>query len=593
MIHSTQDTSLTPPDPPDRLPRLGLAPAGLELAARAGDSPFLIGGDRVTVTGPQRMPVGAVRIDGRLVATDVSASMGRPANLGLSPGRLRREWVGGSGSSLETVVASPTLPLVAIQWASNARPPLIVSLTLLPDAGPLRYWAEGGSIVATPNSAADQRSVITLYPPEGDWSVEAAHGGGLRVTTRTAESGLVTLLVTSGSQAEVAAAQKAAEHLDAHERLSADFRPDGGLTLSSGVSEIDDGVVWARARLAVGLTGSPSSYSHRSDPSSVLWSGLGALAAGDSRSARKAITAMGELATWPYGALLAGRLALLTGDPGPARQVAEFISDRGAPSDDLTPEDRSFGRVALGAVADGLRHSAADQLIAEVRRAEKGLTTDRRGRQLPMIDASAMQPDVGTWLEGALAGGAQTRVPSVSGLAPVISAWGQSGSDPDAAWVAWRSELSRGLREGAAGPGTWDRWDPRSLGTPIAGAILATLVHGFLGVAPDAPVGRIRIGPRFPRHLTALRALGLAVGDAEIELSYERVSSRHVFTLLPQKGRVPPVVVFEPEVHGRITKVLVDGLAADLETSPVEGGRTKVSAQIPVDSRRTVEVETE
>jgi hypothetical protein len=189
----------------------------LELSTSTGDSPFLIGGDRVTVTGPQRAPVAAVVIDGRLAATGVSASLGRPANFAVAPGRLRREWVGASGSSMETIIASPTLPLAAIQWARPEGAPLVVSLTLLPGTEPLLYHAVGGSIIAIRPDAPDQQVLITLCPLGGEWSVEEVTGGGLHITTQMDGAEPVTLLVTAGSHGDLAAALKAAPHLEAHE----------------------------------------------------------------------------------------------------------------------------------------------------------------------------------------------------------------------------------------------------------------------------------------------------------------------------------------------------------------------------------------
>jgi hypothetical protein len=83
------------------------------------------------------------------------------------------------------------------------------------------------------------------------------------------------------------------------------------------------------------------------------------------------------------------------------------------------------------------------------------------------------------------------------------------------------------------------------------------------------------------------------IADAEIALSYERNESSHSFTLEPQRARVPPVVVFQPELPGRITRIRIDGTKADLHISSVDGGRSRMDVQIPVDTHRTVEIETE
>jgi hypothetical protein len=64
------------------------------------------------------------------------------------------------------------------------------------------------------------------------------------------------------------------------------------------------------------------------------------------------------------------------------------------------------------------------------------------------------------------------------------------------------------------------------------------------------------------------------------------------YTLEPATAAVPPSVVFEPAVPGRVREVRVDGRPAQLDTRQ-DGDRTIVPLQIPVDAPRTVEIVTD
>ena len=74
-------------------------------------------------------------------------------------------------------------------------------------------------------------------------------------------------------------------------------------------------------------------------------------------------------------------------------------------------------------------------------------------------------------------------------------------------------------------------------------------------------------------------------------MEYERSGAISRFTLLPEIAAVPPLVVFEPTVHGRIREVRIDGEIADLEPHSA-GPMTVVPVQIPLDAPRTIELVT-
>jgi len=119
------------------------------------------------------------------------------------------------------------------------------------------------------------------------------------------------------------------------------------------------------------------------------------------------------------------------------------------------------------------------------------------------------------------------------------------------------------------------------------------MAYGILGLAPDAPSGRIHIAPSFPAHIRAFAARGIRLGDTRIDLEYRKEGGRHRFELSPTEGRVPATVLFEPSLPGdRPGTTYIDGQPTDLATVR-EGNRLRIQVQLPLDGRRTVEVEGE
>jgi len=178
--------------------------------------------------------------------------------------------------------------------------------------------------------------------------------------------------------------------------------------------------------------------------------------------------------------------------------------------------------------------------------------------------------------------------PDPSG-AEALGGWTQlRRGEIDEGYRTWRNALTAGLLGGPSGRGSWD---PEGIGAPGAGHVLCGLAHGILGLAPDAPSGRIHIAPSFPAHLGAFTIRGIRLGDARIDLDYRREGGRHRFELSPTEGRVPATVIFEPSLPGvRPGTTYVDGQPAEL--APVnEGDRLRFGVQLPLDGRRTVEVE--
>jgi hypothetical protein len=258
-------------------------------------------------------------------------------------------------------------------------------------------------------------------------------------------------------------------------------------------------------------------------------------------------------------------------------------------------DERELRPFAGRALADALLHAMPDDMLESLRRP----ISKRAGtsRSLPMMGTASPEAAWAAWLEGLLAG--KPRHPVPRGPSPDIvslrRATASFAVDPDAAWGEWRRSLGAGLAFGPGGPATWDDEADDEADDGLDGSrtaeILLALVHGLLGLAHDAPAGRLTIAPRLPTHLTAFSVRGITLGEASMRLGYERSGQNHVFTLAPELAAVPPLIVFEPTVVGSVVEIRIDGALADLDVHRVEG-LSLVPVQLPLDGPRRVEIRT-
>lgn len=540
-------------------------------AGPAGSAPFLLEGERIAVVGTEREGARAFWAGGRLAAAELETDAGSGVNVVVAPASLRRELLGRGMSRLEVSLAAPTLPLAAIQWCppqpARRTAALGLGLTLLPGCREVRYHVQGEGVRAV-GSHPDEGDLcvdLRVHPAPEEWRVREAGSRGIRVDAATSGAGPVTLLLAAGTAEAAARAMEAAPHLAAHEALSArDADPASleTLTTSTGIADVDHGVVWATARVRGSLLrGSPGTAD------ALFWSGLGALAIGDAAAAARALAALPHDA---FSTILAARLTLLTGDPAPALDAQRLLDlprleSGGAISD---REARGLWRLALETLADALRFAAADGDVQALRRAAE--IHERSGKvvRLPMA-GGPIHPTPADRLRALLA----------------------EATDPDAAWTSWRTTLGRGMAGGATCRGAWDPLTPPPGPAREAGRLLCGLAHGLLGLAPDAPSGRIRIAPALPSHLTAFAADGIRVGDTTLSLRYERDGRRHRFTLDPARGRTPVTAVLEPSLPtAGVASARVDEAPAELDRA-ASGRRTRTRVQLVLDAPRTLEID--
>ncbi len=572
------DTGLTLPDISHPPPMLKGAEGLLALPGPAGPGPFLVEAGDVQITGSERDGVERVRIGSVDVLTDLATGEGAAANVLATPGGLRRECIGPLGSTQEIVLLPGTGSTAAVQWQTGQPEERAFSIrfTLAPGMSAVSYRTGEQTLVVKAGSPDSEAHAVVLDPPPTSWTAVEAEGGGLEigVETTVAKSRPVTLLVATTSKR---GAQPGAvlRHLDLHEiRAHAPLEPDeAGVRLATGVADLDHGLGWLTARIR------SCSALDATDPDELLWWGLGALASAQHEAAERVHDRLlAQDPFGPQGALLAARIALTTGHTSRARTTADSL-------DSLHPQG-PLAAAAWSALADALRYAAPEQRIQRLRDASAAAAARARGLGLPMVGRAEGPDPLPVWLATAIARCQKGDHRAAADTALIGSL---ARSDPES-YGRWRIRVAEGLAAGPAGRGTWD---PAGGSAANTGALACGLIHGMLGWDSDAPVGRLTLAPRLPRHVTTFSVQGLHVGDAQVTLDYSRQDDHlHEWVLTPTAGRVPPTLVFRPELAASdVASVTVDGAAAELDIEKTRD-RVALSAQIPLDRPRTVRVAT-
>ncbi len=337
-----------------------------------------------------------------------------------------------------------------------------------------------------------------------------------------------------------------------------EIRIDGVLLVGveRGLSAIDDAasaLAEGSAAEALFLAGFSDRRPRFLDGSSLVELGLGALAGGNHEVARATLEAAARTPTAAPLALLylAARVPLSTAD---AAVLVPFANVLGEAAKSLRPSEptawfpgsaRTLG-LLLGALEPlGLRR-LEDALRIELRRIE---TAGPAGRGMLPVAAAPQSR------EGELGSpGADARLPSASGFA---------------------------LRQ-VMGTGPL-----RSL---HAARLIRSWMERELGIAADAPFGRIRIAPRLRDSWEALEVSGIRVGDATIRLDCTRHEHGFELFLTQQEGRLPLNVVFAPRLPLRsVARVEIGGAEAEVGLSS-EGGATRIECQFPLDPSRDLRV---
>jgi hypothetical protein len=261
--------------------------------------------------------------------------------------------------------------------------------------------------------------------------------------------------------------------------------------------------------------------------------------------------------------------------------------------------------LALGELAEAWESAGQKARAAELRALAERVSPGSGGgsRRLPVVGAptQATREDelVAALLRPEVKGFYHApSTPPASRVESALRAWAMCrAGDSEAGYLALREHFDAGFESG------WGVWseavgaaDARgaSLGCldhiPCAALVPCALLFGLLGASADAPVGRLRLAPRLPRAWTTFEVTGIQMGDAQIALVYQRSGSEHRFRIRQDGGRVPVMLVFEPEVPEReVEKSLVDGGEAGLSHRSARG-RSSVRVQLPLDGEREIKV---
>ncbi|MDH3269695.1 MAG: hypothetical protein OEN56_00090 [Gemmatimonadota bacterium] len=561
---------------------IGSELSGLSHAAPGRNAPFLIDGERSRVVGIETRPHFTAEIDGLAVASVEAPGLGSAANILLFPGLLRRDFVGAAGITVETLLAAPTLPLVVAQWSSaggigpiTLRVPAVRGQQPVIDQANQRLSLRYGAYTIG----------ISVSPAPAYFTHAVEVDGDIRVDFATDDAEHSSLVVSAGSPAEVDAAIVAAAHAPAH-ALRAASGPTEGLLLRTGVAEIDEGYRWLRSRLAGQISRMIEAPSDRG----LLSLGLAAIGTADRTSAEALLSSLAAPAGLGvsteaeivYG-LLAARHASTFGDRSFARRAARAWANR-------VPHAHELTSLAGTMLADALHHDAPPDRIAMLRASSSEGDGDSRPavggeRRLPMAGAGRHRSGRADWVAGLLRG--EPVIPRLarSSVDEAHIASAALRSDPDSGWATWRRLLAGRNADAAA-----MTWDPVGADGSRTAELLLAVCCGLLGLEPDAASGRLRIAPRLPRHLESFGAEGLPIGAGSVSIDYRLDRQVRRFTLTPDAGAIPPLVIFEPSVPGSVSSVRIDGESADLELRRL-GAWTVVPVQLPVDATRIIEVE--
>jgi hypothetical protein len=112
-------------------------------------------------------------------------------------------------------------------------------------------------------------------------------------------------------------------------------------------------------------------------------------------------------------------------------------------------------------------------------------------------------------------------------------------------------------------------------------------MHTLLGVAPDAPRGRLRVRLCLPDWLDALSVENLRMGDALVLLQCTREGEHFSYVVEQIAGAMPVRLIFEPTFTRPVKTVSVDNVEAQLSMQPYRD-RVIAPVQLMLDHQRVL-----
>lgn len=554
------------------LPRPARTPAALEppssgliRTGRATSDVHVFAGRRVVVRatglgGVERIDADGCELTGRVrLSAPTAAPAPTAAHATVTPRTMTREQPGAGGVLHETVAVPERLPGCTWQWMTATPLDGLIEVDIAPGEVPPDVVSDEG--VARWRTSADGTGGVVQISGvrEPAWEhriVEGRHR--LCAEVRLDPGTPATLLVSGVAPDARLPSLQALAALRAHRRRD-ELEPSDapGLTLATGVADLDEGTAWARAllRAAVEEVGGASR---------IRW--------GEAPEMARSALAAGELEV--------ARVALAHSPPSldDADARARWVAWTGKPHPLLDARDR----------LDPLLAEAPQPVRTRMADAAEAAGDEEWAARLRMVvarDGGRRLPTVGGRPTTTAASSTLPRTPSApAGDEPVnpealVAAIATVRSDAPTPGLALLREALAKLREESTGA------------SPEAAAALRLLVEGMLGVEPDAAFGRIRLAPCLPESWDALHVQGIQIGDALVDMQMSRTDHRYRFCLRQRAGGAPVTWIFAPRLPGAsIDGVRVDGQEALVDSQTV-GDRIEPRIQIPAERERIVEID--
>jgi hypothetical protein len=134
----------------------------------------------------------------------------------------------------------------------------------------------------------------------------------------------------------------------------------------------------------------------------------------------------------------------------------------------------------------------------------------------------------------------------------------------------------------------WEARGCEQLPTTGAFDTVNVFIHALLGVAPDAPRGRLRLRLCLPESWQTLSVENLRMADALVLLQCTRDDGHFSYVVEQIAGAMPVRLIFEPTFTRPPANVLIDDVPARLDLRPHGPERVIAPVQLMLDHQRVL-----
>jgi hypothetical protein len=133
----------------------------------------------------------------------------------------------------------------------------------------------------------------------------------------------------------------------------------------------------------------------------------------------------------------------------------------------------------------------------------------------------------------------------------------------------------------------WEAADCNQLPAAAPADTVNAFLHTMLGVAPDAPRGRLRVRLCLPDWLDSLCVENLRMADALVLLQCTREAGHFSYVVEQIAGALPVSLIFEPTFGAPVQAVFIDDVPAELAVRP-HRDRLVAPVQLVLDHQRVL-----